>query len=160
VAAVVRRGEARARRVPLAPQHNGKQPTPSDPLNLSELKVNDFSSDGLSASGQATAERWALRGAYFIFGWLDIVESMFSMIFNSEDACHRFVSQLRTKISPYLLRCVALLLELEVLDERDQDTDFVIDLHDRLLYWSKSGKSCKEFEGVILQMKKRFNLPL
>jgi hypothetical protein len=122
-------------------------------------RTNDHvSSDGLSASGRATAERWALRGAYFIFGWLDIVENMFSVIFDSEDACHRFVSQLRTKISPYLLRCVALLLE--VLDEGDQDTDFAIDLHDRLLCWSKSGQSCKEFEGVIIQMKKRFNLPL
>jgi hypothetical protein len=69
----------------------------------------------------ATTERWALRGAYVIFGGLDIVENMFSVIFNSEDAYHRFVSQLRTKISPYMLRCVALLLE--VLDERDQDTD-------------------------------------
>jgi hypothetical protein len=120
--------------------------------------VNDFNSDGLSVSGRATAERWALWDAYFIFGWLDIVENMFSVIFNSEGACHRFVSQLRTKISPYLLRCVALLLE--VLDERDQDTDFVIDLHDRFLYWSKSGQSCKEFEDVILQMKKRFSFPL
>jgi hypothetical protein len=79
-------------------------------------------------------DAWALRGAYFIFGWLDVVENMSSVIFNSEDACHRFVSQLRTKISPYLLRCVALLLE--VLDERDQDTDFAIDLHDRLGYYT------------------------
>lgn len=116
------------------------------------------SNDGFLASARAMAEGWALSGAYLILGWLDIVEDMLSVIFDSEDVCHHFVSQLRTKTGPYLLRCVALLLE--ELNEGDQDADFAVDLHDRLLYWSKNGQSCKEFEGAILQLKKKINLPL
>ncbi|TVU12600.1 hypothetical protein EJB05_46251, partial [Eragrostis curvula] len=127
--------------------------------NALQRKTKDcVRNDILSASGRGMAERWALRGAYLIFGWLDIVEGMLSVVFDYEDMCHRVVSQLRTKTGPYLLRCVTLLLE--VLDGADQDRDFVIDLYDRLLNWSKNGQSSKAFEGVIIQMKKKFNLPL
>ncbi|XP_062228045.1 uncharacterized protein LOC133926240 [Phragmites australis] len=127
--------------------------------NEVHIKTKDHvGNDGFAASCRGIAERWALSGAYLIFGWLDIVEDMSSVIFDCEDICHRFVSQLRTKTGPYLLKCVKLLLE--VLDEADQDRDYVIDLHNRLLNWNKNGQCCEAFKDVILQMNKKFNLPL
>ncbi|CAN6172532.1 unnamed protein product, partial [Urochloa humidicola] len=113
---------------------------------------------GFSSSCSGTAERWALSGSCLIFGWLDVVEDMSSLIFDCEDRCQHFVSQLRTKIGPYLLKCVKLLFEM--LDEIDQDRDFVIDLHNRLLNWDKNGQGCGIFGDVILGMKKKFKLPL
>ncbi|KAL6839599.1 hypothetical protein ACP4OV_030538 [Aristida adscensionis] len=110
------------------------------------------SSSGFSASCRGTAESWALSGAHLIFGWFDIVEEMSSAIFYCDDTFHRFVNQLRTKTSPYLLQCVKLLLV--VLDESDQDRDFVTDLHGRVLNWNKNGQCSEAFEDVILHMKK------
>uniref|UniRef100_A0A0A9EKN0 Uncharacterized protein n=1 Tax=Arundo donax TaxID=35708 RepID=A0A0A9EKN0_ARUDO len=127
--------------------------------NAVQIKTNNHANnDGFSTSCRDVSEQCALSGAYLIFGWLDIVEDMSSMIFDCEDACHRFVSQLRTKTDPYLLKCVKLLLE--VLDVADRDRDSVTDLHNRLLNWNKNGHCCEAFEDIILQMNKKFNLPL
>ncbi|KAL6606199.1 hypothetical protein ACP70R_041852 [Stipagrostis hirtigluma subsp. patula] len=122
--------------------------------NEVQMKTKEHvSNNGFPASCRRIAERWALSGAYLIFGWFDIIEDMSSVIFDCEDTCCRFVSQLRTKMSPYLVKCVKLLLE--ALDESDHDRDFVIDLHDRVLNWNKNGQCCEAFEDVILHMNKK-----
>lgn len=82
---------------------------------------------------------------------------MSSLILDREDTCQHFLSQLRTKTGPYLLKCVKFLFEM--LDEADQDRDFVIDLHNRLLNWDKHGQGCEIFGDVILKMNKKFKLP-
>ncbi|TKV90994.2 hypothetical protein SEVIR_9G065600v4 [Setaria viridis] len=126
--------------------------------NEVQMKTNDHvSNDGFTSSCSGTADRWALGGAYLIFGWLDVVEDMSSLILDREDTCQHFLSQLRTKTGPYLLKCVKLLFEM--LDEADQDRDFVIDLHNRLLNWDKHGQGCEIFGDVILKMNKKFKLP-
>ncbi|OEL34350.1 hypothetical protein BAE44_0004631 [Dichanthelium oligosanthes] len=123
------------------------------------MKTKDHvSDDGLPITCSGTAERWALSGAYLIFVWLDVVEDMSSLIFDCEDRCQHFVSQLRTKTGPYLVKCVELLFEM--LDEADLDRNFVIDLHNRLLSWDKNGQGCEIFGDVILKMNKKFKLPL
>ncbi|KAF8732888.1 hypothetical protein HU200_015237 [Digitaria exilis] len=123
--------------------------------NEVEMKTKaHVTNDGFLSSSSGTAIRWALNGAYLIFGWLDVVEDMSSLVFDCEDRRHHFVSQLRTKIGPYLLECV------KTLDEADQDIDFVIDLHNRLLNWVKSGQGCEIFGDVILKMNKKFKSPL
>lgn len=104
------------------------------------------------------AERWALIGAYLIFVWLDVVEDMSSLIFGCEDRCHRSVSQLRNKTAPYLLKCVKSLFK--VLEQANQDRDFVIDLHSRLLNWNQNGQGGEIFRYVILEMSKKINLSL
>jgi hypothetical protein len=127
--------------------------------NEAQIRTKDHASnDVFLGSCIGTAERWALIGAYLIFGWLDIVEDMSSLIFDCEDRCHRFVSQLRNKTGPYLLKCVKSLFK--VLEQANQDRDFVIDLHNRLLNWNKNGQGCEIFGDVILEMNKKFNLPL
>ncbi|VAI70110.1 unnamed protein product [Triticum turgidum subsp. durum] len=106
--------------------------------------------DVFSSSRGGSTERWALSGACLIFGWLDIIEDMSAVIFECEDTCRHFVSQLRTKTGPYLLKCVNLLL-----NEAGHDKDFVIDLRDRLLNWTNKGQrfdGCEAFKDVIVQM--------
>ncbi|XP_048539173.1 uncharacterized protein LOC125518346 [Triticum urartu] len=105
--------------------------------------------DVFSSSRGGSTERWALSGACLIFGWLDIIEDMSAVIFECEDTCCHFVSQLRTKTGPYLLKCVNLLL-----NEAGHDKDFVIDLRDRLLNWTKGQRfdGCEAFKDVIVQM--------
>ncbi|RCV20674.1 hypothetical protein SETIT_4G075500v2 [Setaria italica] len=126
--------------------------------NEVQMKTNDHvSNDGFLSSCSGTADRWALGGSYLIFGWLDVVEDMSSLILDPEDRCQHFLSQLRTKTGPYLLKCVKFLFEM--LDEADQDRDFVIDLHNRLLNWDKHGQGCEIFGDVILKMNKKFKLP-
>jgi len=83
---------------------------------------------------------------------------MSSLIFYCEDKCQHFVSQLKTKTGPYLLKCVKLLVEM--LDDADQDRDFAIDVHNRLLNWDKNGQGCEIFGDVILKMNKKFKVPL
>ncbi|AQL02116.1 hypothetical protein ZEAMMB73_Zm00001d045353 [Zea mays] len=119
---------------------------------------DDATNDGFLGSCIGTAERWALTGAYLIFGWLDVVEDMAPLIFDCEDKCHSFVSQLRNKTGPYLLKCVKSLFK--TLEQPNQDKDFVIDLHNRLLNWDKNVQGCEIFGDVILEMNKKFNLPL
>ncbi|XP_066372072.1 uncharacterized protein [Miscanthus floridulus] len=127
--------------------------------NEAQIKTKDHASnDGFLGSCIGTAERWALIGAYHIFGWLDVAEDMSSLIFDCEDRCCCFVSQLRNKTGPYLLKCVKSLFK--VLEQGNQDKDFVIDLHNRLLNWNKNGQGCEIFGDVILEMNKRFNLPV
>uniref|UniRef100_A0A453QNS5 Uncharacterized protein n=1 Tax=Aegilops tauschii subsp. strangulata TaxID=200361 RepID=A0A453QNS5_AEGTS len=106
--------------------------------------------DVFSSSRGGSSERWALSGACLIFGWLDIIEDMSAVIFECEDTCRHFVSQLRTKTGPYLLKCVNLLL-----NEAGHDKDFVIDLRDKLLNWTNKGQrfdGCEAFKDVIVQM--------
>ncbi|KAE8772207.1 hypothetical protein D1007_55789 [Hordeum vulgare] len=103
----------------------------------------------LSSCGGFT-ERWALSGACLIFGWFDIIEDMSATIFECEDTCCHFVSQLRTKTCPYLLKCVNILLH-----DAGQDKDFLIDLRDRLMNWNNKGKcfdGCEALKDVILQL--------
>ncbi|RLN12052.1 hypothetical protein C2845_PM09G03030 [Panicum miliaceum] len=58
-----------------------------------ETKTKDHASnDGFSSSCSGTAQRWALSGAHLIFGWLDAVEDMSSLIFDCEDRCQHFVN--------------------------------------------------------------------
>lgn len=112
---------------------------------------------GFSASRRGFTERWALSGACVIFSWFDVIDDMSAVIFECEDTCQHFVSELRTKTSPYLINCVNL-----VLNEAGQDKDSVIDLHDRLLDWNNKLKSfdgCEAFKDVILQLKKKVLLP-
>jgi hypothetical protein len=124
-----------------------------------ETKTKDHASnDGFSSSCSGTAQRWALSGAHLIFGWLGAVEDMSSLIFDCEDRYQHFVNQLKTKTGPYLLKCVTLLVEM--LDDADQDRDFAIDLHNRLLNWDKNGQGCEIFGDVILKMNKRFKVTL
>ncbi|KAJ1258030.1 hypothetical protein BS78_10G042600 [Paspalum vaginatum] len=123
-----------------------------------QIKAKEHVTNGaLLGSCGGTVERWALSGAYLIFGWLDLVQDM-SVIFDCEDRYQHFISQLRTKTGPYLLKCVKLIFE--ALDQADQDRDFVTDLHNRLLKWNKNGKGCEIFADAILEMNNRFNLPL
>ncbi|KAM3353831.1 hypothetical protein ACQJBY_024801 [Aegilops geniculata] len=106
--------------------------------------------DVFSSSRGGFTERSAFSGACLIFGWLDIIEDMSAVIFECEDTCRHFVSQLRTKTGPYLLKCVNLLL-----NEAGHDKDFVIDLRDRLLDWINEGQSfdgCEAFKDGIVQM--------
>ncbi|KAM3335007.1 hypothetical protein ACQJBY_029430 [Aegilops geniculata] len=106
--------------------------------------------DVFSSSHGGFTERSAFSGACLIFGWLDIIEDMSAVIFECEDTCRHFVSQLRTKTGPYLLKCVNLFL-----NEAGHDKDFVIDLCDRLLDWINEGQSfvgCEAFKDVIVQM--------
>uniref|UniRef100_A0A453GDP9 Uncharacterized protein n=1 Tax=Aegilops tauschii subsp. strangulata TaxID=200361 RepID=A0A453GDP9_AEGTS len=106
--------------------------------------------DVFSSSRGGFTERSAFSGACLIFGWLDIIEDMSAVIFECEDTCRHFVSQLRTKTGPYLLKCVNLFL-----NEAGHDKDFVIDLRDRLLDWINEGQSfdgCEAFKDVIVQM--------
>jgi hypothetical protein len=127
-------------------------------LNEVQMKRNDHvSNGGFLSSCSGTAERWALGGAYLIFCWLDVVEDMSSLVLDREDRCQHFLGELKIKTAPYLLKCVNLLFE--VLDEADQDRDFIIDLHNRLLSWDKHGQGCEIFGDVILKMNKKFNLP-
>ncbi|CAL5044576.1 unnamed protein product [Urochloa decumbens] len=127
--------------------------------NEVEMKTkNHVGSGGFLSSCSGTAERWVLSGACLIFGWLDVVEDMSSLIFDCDDRCQHFVRQLRTKTGPYLLKCVQLLFEM--LAEADQDRDFAIDLHNRLLNWDKNGQGYGIFGDVILKMKKKFKLAL
>ena len=124
-----------------------------------EMKTKDLATnDGFSSTSSGTAHRWALSGAHLIFGWLDVVEDMSSLIFYCEDKCQHFVSQLKTKTGPYLLKCVKLLVEM--LDDADQDRDFAIDVHNRLLNWDKNGQGCEIFGDVILKRNKKFKVPL
>ncbi|WVZ82485.1 hypothetical protein U9M48_029742 [Paspalum notatum var. saurae] len=127
--------------------------------NEAQIKTKKHGTNGaLLGSCGGTVERWALSGAYLIFGWLDLVEDMSSVIFDCEDKYQHFISQLQTKTGPYLLKCVKLIFE--ELDQADQDRDFVTDLHNRLLKWNKNGKGCEIFADAILEMNNRFNLPL
>ncbi|KAM0931822.1 hypothetical protein ACQ4PT_000103 [Festuca glaucescens] len=116
-----------------------------------QTKTKDhFGYDGFSSTYRGFNERWALRGACLIFRWLDIIDDMSAAIFECEDTCRHFVSELRTKTCPYLLKCVNLLL-----NQAGQDKDLIIDLRDRLLNWSNKGQSfdgCEAFKDVILQM--------
>jgi len=124
-----------------------------------EMKTKDLATnDGFSSTSSGTAHRWALSGAHLIFGWLDVVEDMSSLIFYCEDKWKHFVSQLKIKTGPYLLKCVKLLVEM--LDDADQDRDFAIDVHNRLLNWDKNGQGCEIFGDVILKMNKKFKVPL
>ncbi|KAL5211673.1 hypothetical protein ABZP36_022520 [Zizania latifolia] len=125
--------------------------------NEVQRKTKDHvSNDGFSASCKGFIEGWASSGACLIFGWLDIIVNLSAVIFECEDTYHCFVSQLKGKTSPYLLKCVYSLLE--VLDEASQ-RDFVVDLHDRLLNWNKKGQSfdgSDAFEDIVLHMNKKF----
>jgi len=47
-----------------------------------------------------------------------------------------------------------------MLDDADQDRDFAIDVHNRLLNWDKNGQGCEIFGDVILKMNKKFKVPL
>uniref|UniRef100_A0A0D9WLY3 Uncharacterized protein n=1 Tax=Leersia perrieri TaxID=77586 RepID=A0A0D9WLY3_9ORYZ len=126
--------------------------------NETQRKVKDHvSNDQFSASCKGYTERWASAGASLIFGWLDLIVNMSAVIFECEDICDRFVSQLKSKTSPYLLKCVHSLLE--VLDEANH-RDFLVDLHDRLLNWNRKGQSFDGFEAledIILHMNKKFH---
>uniref|UniRef100_A0A0D9WLX3 Uncharacterized protein n=1 Tax=Leersia perrieri TaxID=77586 RepID=A0A0D9WLX3_9ORYZ len=126
--------------------------------NDTQEKLKDHVSNyQFSASCKGYTERWASAGASLIFGWLDLIVNMSSVIFECEDICDRFVSQLKSKTNPYLLKCVHSLLE--VLDEANH-RDFLVDLHDRLLNWNQKGQSCdgfEAFEDIILHMNKKFH---
>jgi hypothetical protein len=122
-----------------------------------QTKTKDhFVYDGFSCTYSGFKERQALSGACLIFGWLDIIDDMSAAIFECEDTCRHFVSELRTKTCPYLLKCVNLLL-----NQAGQDKDFIIDLRDRLLNSINKGYSdgCKAFKDVILQMNRKVLLP-
>uniref|UniRef100_A0A0E0DX03 Uncharacterized protein n=1 Tax=Oryza meridionalis TaxID=40149 RepID=A0A0E0DX03_9ORYZ len=126
--------------------------------NEVQRKTKDhICNDSFSASCKGFTETWASAGASLVFGWLDVIINMSAVIFEREDICERFVSQLKTKTNPYLLKCVYSLLE--VLDEASQ-RDFLVDLHDRLLNWNKKGQSFdgfEAFEDIILCMNKKFH---
>jgi hypothetical protein len=124
---------------------------------VQEKMKDHFGHDGFSSTYRGFNERRALSGAYLIFGWLDIIDDMSGAIFESEDTCRHFVSELRTRMCPYLLKCVNLLL-----NQAGQDKDFIIDLRDRLLNWSNKGQSfdgCEAFKDVILQINRKVMLP-
>uniref|UniRef100_A0A0E0L7W0 Uncharacterized protein n=1 Tax=Oryza punctata TaxID=4537 RepID=A0A0E0L7W0_ORYPU len=126
--------------------------------NELQRKTKDhIGNDSFSASCKGFTETWASAGASLVFGWLDIIVNMSAVIFECEDICDCFVNQLKSKTSPYLLKCVHSLLE--VLDEASQ-RDFLVDLHDRLLNWNKKGQSFdgfEAFEDIILHMNKKFH---
>uniref|UniRef100_A0ACD5ZRP4 Uncharacterized protein n=1 Tax=Avena sativa TaxID=4498 RepID=A0ACD5ZRP4_AVESA len=119
--------------------------------NEVQIKTKDHSGyAGFSSTYRGFTERWALNGACLIFGWLDIIDDISAAIFECEDTCRHFVSELRTKTGQYLLKCVNLLL-----NQAGQDKDFIIDLRDRLLNWNNKGQNfdgCEAFKDVILQM--------
>lgn len=123
-----------------------------------QTKMKDYAGyDGFSSNRRGLSETRSLNGACLIFGWLDIIDDMSTAIFECEDTCLHFVSQLRTKTGPYLLKCVHLLLK-----QAGQGKDFVIDLRDRLLNWTNKGQSfdgCEAFKDVILQMSTTILLP-
>ncbi|CAM0912772.1 unnamed protein product [Alopecurus aequalis] len=126
--------------------------------NKVQSRMKDYAGhDGFSSTHKGFSETWALSGACLIFGWLDIIDDMSAEIFECEDTCRHFVSHLRTKTCPYLLKCVNLLL-----NRSGQGKDFVIDLHDRLLNWINKGQSfdgCEAFKDVILQLNTTIQLP-
>ena len=123
-----------------------------------QTKTEDYACyDGFSSTRRGFSETWALSGACLIFGWLDVIDDMSAAIFECEDTCCHFVSQLRTKTGPYLLKCVNLLL-----NQAGEGKDFVIDLRDRLLNWTNKGQifdGCEAFKDVILQMNTTIPLP-
>uniref|UniRef100_I1PZL2 Uncharacterized protein n=1 Tax=Oryza glaberrima TaxID=4538 RepID=I1PZL2_ORYGL len=126
--------------------------------NEVQRKTKDhICNDSFSASCKGFTETWASAGASLVFGWLDLIINMSAVIFEREDICDHFVSQLKSKTNPYLLKCLYSLLE--VLDEASQ-RDFLVDLHDRLLNWNKKGQSFdgfEAFEDIILRMNKKFH---
>ena len=123
-----------------------------------QTKTKDYACyDGFSSTRRGFSETWALSGAGLVFSWLDIIDDMSAAIFECEDTSHHFVSQLKTKTSPYLLKCVNLLL-----NQAGQGKDFVIDLRDRLLNWTSKGQSfdgCEAFKDVTLRMSTAILLP-
>jgi hypothetical protein len=126
--------------------------------NEVQRKTKDhICNDSFSASCKGFTETWASAGASLVFRWLDLIINMSAVIFEREDICDHFVSQLKSKTNPYLLKCLYSLLE--VLDEASQ-RDFLVDLHDRLLNWNKKGQSFdgfEAFEDIILRMNKKFH---
>jgi hypothetical protein len=63
-----------------------------------------------------------------------------------------------TRLPHTLLKCVKSLFK--VLEQANQDRDFVIDLHSRLLNWNQNGQGGEIFRDVILEMSKKINLSL
>ncbi|KAJ4957973.1 hypothetical protein NE237_025084 [Protea cynaroides] len=76
----------------------------------------------------------AVAGASLVFNIFDLFEDISTSIFEIEERCLDFISQLKFKVVRYLVKCIKELLQFRT-DANEGGVQMLMDLHSRLAWW-------------------------
>ncbi|XP_004288942.1 PREDICTED: uncharacterized protein LOC101299132 [Fragaria vesca subsp. vesca] len=87
-------------------------------------------------------EKEVVAGAFLVFSFTDIVESMCSSLFETQEASIDFICRVKVQVGKYLIKCIKRFIQLGV-----DDDVVVMDLCSRLEQWRHQGR-------VVLELQK------
>ncbi|XP_050376284.1 uncharacterized protein LOC126793721 [Argentina anserina] len=90
-------------------------------------------------------EKEIVSGACLVFSLTDIVESMCSSLFESEEASIDFICRVKMQVGKYLIKCIKRFIQLKV----DDEDVVVMDLCHRLEQWRHQGRVVLELQKDI-----------
>lgn len=79
----------------------------------------------------------AIRGVCLVFSLTEIVESMSTSLFETEEAGVNFICQMKMCVGKYLIKCIKKLIQLKIYEDQNQ---LVVDLCERLNQWTHQGQ--------------------